>query len=66
MSKATEKQWRVQVRAEYGKPWKNKGLFETRSRAREEAWWFRDGFIDCVGFGKTRVIPYVKAKKAVK
>lgn len=67
---STSKQWRVQVKAKTGR-WINKGLFETRDAARDQAYmlrvWGPDGVKDGVmavmkgvGFGNTRVIPYVK------
>ncbi len=65
MSTNTEKQWRVQVRKSRNHVWKNKGLFETREVARLQAWRCREA-ADGYGFGNTRVIPYVKAKKGVK
>lgn len=64
MSKATDQQWRVQVRKSRAHKWVNKGLWEVRRMARDSAWAYRTGQIsDPYGFGNTRVIPYVKAKK---
>lgn len=57
MSTNTDKQWRLQVKAKNGN-WVNRGLFETRAHAREVARELR-------GYDwYTRVILYVKAKKA--
>lgn len=69
MSKATDTQWRVQIRAARGKKWNNRGLFETRAAAREDAIERRQW--DYVagrgwhgwGFGNTRVVKYQKAAK---
>ena len=72
MSKATDTQWRVQVRKSRNHAWTNRsGLFETREDAREQAVYMRVGRM-CAGqlmpgtgygFGNTRVIPYVKPQK---
>ena len=43
--------WRVQTKGPRG-AWSNKGLFETRAEAREDAASWRNFF----GFGNTRVI----------
>lgn len=66
MSKATDTQWRVQVRKSRNHAWKNKGLFETRSAAREDAVEMRE-WDYCAGqgwhgygFGNTRVVKYQK------
>jgi len=58
MSKNLKKQWRVQIKQTNGK-WKNAGLFETRSVAREDCANWRG----LLGRGKTRVVPYVKGQK---
>ena len=74
MSKATDQQWRVQVRKSRAHKWVNKGLFETRNSAREQCSMLRGDYWGgcyaegsdsrpCYGFGNTRVISYVKAKK---
>lgn len=67
MSKATDQQWRVQVRAGRNKPWKNKGLWETREDARlaaktERRYGINGKYIG-YGFGNTRVVRYVKGEK---
>lgn len=69
MSKSLKTQWRVQVRKSKNHAWQSKGLFETRSVARERAarlryqhnngQWLVSGY----GFGNTRVVPYVKGQK---
>lgn len=68
---STKIQWRVQTRKGRAHKWVNKGLFETRDRAREQAAYMRwdrmrngapmlgTGF----GFGNTRVMRYVKGEK---
>ena len=56
--------WRVQVRRSRAHKWVNKGLFETRERAREQAVYMREGrscrgFVvpnTGLGFGNTRVV----------
>lgn len=53
---STKVMWRVQVRDAHNKPWRNKGLFETRSVAREEQARLRDHF----GWRNTRHFKYVK------
>ncbi len=64
MTKATQTMWRVQVRENHAAKWKNKGLFETRERARHEVEFLRD-HTECepnvwvdggVGFRNTRVL----------
>ena len=67
MSKNLKKQWRVQVRKSRAHKWVNKGLFETRADARLSAAMHRHfselvgrSFVPPVGFGNTRVVPYVK------
>lgn len=70
MTAATQVQWRVQIRVARNKPWKNMGLFETRCNARYEAAFLRNCYIVgrnvVPGFGNTRVVRYVKAKKGSK
>ena len=74
MSKNLKTQWRVQVRRSRAHKWVNKGLFETRSAARESAVGLRayrivrennhmKALVDGYGFGNTRVIKYVKGAK---
>jgi hypothetical protein len=71
MTASTKIQWRVQVRKSRTHVWKNKGLFETRRRARDQAVYLRDGIMRCgetltgtaYGFGNTRVVRYVKGAK---
>lgn len=70
MSKNLKKQWRVQVRRSRKHAWRNKGLFETRSAARTNAWMYREvngGSVGIdrqpVGFGNTRVVGYSKGQK---
>ena len=66
MSKNLKKQWRVQVRKSRAHKWVNKGLFETRSVARDVCMYYRTGekhgmhTLYPFGFGNTRVVPYVK------
>lgn len=68
MSKNLKKQWRVQVRKSRAHKWVNKGLYETRGSAREQAAYLREGRMrngkrmleTAFGFGNTRVVPYVK------
>lgn len=64
MTSSTKIQWRVQVRKSRAHKWVNKGLFETRSVARERAsdlraWW-ADGPCSGQVYGNTRVVRYVK------
>ena len=47
MSKATQTQWRVQCRKSRNHKWVNKGLFETRNRARDQAAYLREGIMRC-------------------
>lgn len=73
MTAATQILWRVQTKASTGN-WINRGLYETRDAARAQAAYLRDdkwrnglqipntGY----GFGNTRVVRYVKAKKGSK
>ena len=70
MSKNLKTQWRVQVRKSRAHKWVNKGLFETRDAARDEASYQRTSVIagyDHIGeyfgygFGNTRVVKYIKA-----
>lgn len=69
MSKNLKTQWRVQVRKSRAHKWVNKGLFETRRRARqigEQMRWrhpIGDVFVPGYGFGNTRVVKYVRAGK---
>lgn len=68
MSKATDTQWRVQVRKSRNHKWVNKWLCETRHDARFKAYMRREhGFYESnglltppVGFGNTRVVKYQK------
>lgn len=66
MSKATERQWRVQVRRWHDSDWENKGLFETREAARKKARELREPRITGqmlepgYSFGNTRVVKYQK------
>lgn len=70
MSKATQTQWRVQVRKSRTAAWKNhSGLFETRKDAREESKFCRSithippgtrRRVPLYGFGNTRVVKYQK------
>jgi hypothetical protein len=57
MASNTQKQWRVQTKAKNGN-WVNRGLFETRERAREKARWLR-----LYLGGETHVVPYIKGAK---
>lgn len=68
---STKIQWRVQVRKSRAHKWVNKGLYETRERARDQAEYMREGRM-CMGivvpntgfgFGNTRVVRYVKGQK---
>ena len=68
MTAATSILWRVQCRKSRSHSWFNKGLFETRDAAREEASYQRWHGVSKdeatgYGFGNTRVVRYVKAKK---
>ena len=71
MSKNLKTQWRVQVRKSRAHKWVNKGLFETRERAREQAVYMRGdrarngGTVPDTGygFGNTRVVKYIKGAK---
>lgn len=71
MSKNLKKQWRVEYRLSRNHKWRKAGLFETRSAARDKAWILRlrgdyvgGGYVvEGVGFGNTRVVPYVKGQK---
>ena len=67
MSKATDTQWRVQVRKSRKHAWRFKGLYETREAARICAWHYRVYGEDAMepgaagyGFGNTRVVKYQK------
>ncbi|MBT2326100.1 hypothetical protein J7E62_27605 [Variovorax paradoxus] len=71
MTASTKVQWRVQVRKSRTHKWMNKGLFETRKAARDQAVYMRGGRMrdGCIvpntgyGFGNTRVVRYEKAAK---
>ena len=71
MTSATKIQWRVQVRKSRTAKWQNKGLFETRDSAREQAVYLRGGRMcngeilvgTAFGFGNTRVVRYEKGSK---
>ena len=71
MTTSTKVLWRVQVRKSRAHKWVNKGLFETRDSAREEAEYQRNGRWSNgelmqgsgVGFGNTRVVRYEKASR---
>ena len=71
MTISTKVQWRVQVRKSRTAKWQNKGLFETRNAAREQAAYLRGGRMcngeilpgTAYGFGNTRVVRYEKGAK---
>lgn len=72
MSKNLKTQWRVQVRKSRAHKWVNKGLFETRESARDNAKFKRDEAhyevnnqraFPAYGFGNTRVVRYVRGAK---
>lgn len=71
MSKNLKTQWRVQVRKSRAHKWVNKGLYETRRRARDQAAYLRLGIMRCgetltgsaFGIGNTRVVKFVRAGK---
>lgn len=69
---STQVRWRVQVRKSRAHKWVNKGLFETRAVAREDAKQLRDGCIKSplgwagYGFGNTRVQRYQPGTGAAK
>jgi hypothetical protein len=71
MTSSTKIQWRVQVRKSRAHKWANKGLFETRERAREQAVYERGGRMRAgeivpgtgYGFGNTRVVRFEKDAK---
>lgn len=54
---STRVMWRVQTKAKTG-TWLNRGLYETRARARESASFLRN--VQGYGYGRTRVIRYVR------
>lgn len=61
---STKVKWRVQVRRSRAHKWHDKGLFETRERAREEARWWRYGYVDpsFMGIGNQRVVRHISGK----
>lgn len=65
---STQVRWRVQVRKSRAHKWVNKGLFETRAVAREDAKQLREGCIGSqlgwpgVGFGNVRIVRHISVK----
>lgn len=64
---STKLKWRVETKAKTGR-WIKRGLFETRSVARENARELRDGWVDGpasssgYGFGNVRVVRHISGK----
>jgi hypothetical protein len=61
---STKIKWRIQVRGDRLRAWKNRGLFETRGVALTHARVFRNGTADGEGLGRGNVrVVRVEAKR---